>query len=222
MRLLLLLFYVIITQAVKDDWIDPHEIKLNSNAKKKLKRSMSEHDKDQFLNVNPIVKENESNTTPTVEESTSLTYLKRAVNLIINSANAEKGDPSVYTGSFSFKTNTEEFSFLTDFSKKALVSVDDIRRLDSILSEVFSKSNEYNFISINISKEEVFTALFRLDVLIIFGITVCLLVMYYLLKNKYGFFYILSYFTFLILIVDYAVRYKFLYEVCIMFYTEVV
>ncbi|KAJ8937003.1 hypothetical protein NQ314_012085 [Rhamnusium bicolor] len=203
MKPLFILLFTIFSQVLSvEQWLDPHD--MNTNSKKNLKKPDSE-------NLDIHMKEHGK---INVEENNSLIYLKRFVNLLINSANLDKSDPKAYNGKLHFILDNESFKFLRDFSNSEHVNLDQLRKLDTILSHIFYTKNYLDDISevFLSSQEKVFQFLFSKNSLPLLGLCMLLYVTYNLFRSNFSTWYVLRYFIVVVIFIDFIQRYQQLYQ----------
>ncbi|XP_056647689.1 uncharacterized protein LOC130452430 isoform X2 [Diorhabda sublineata] len=202
MNILYFLLLIVLIEARGNNWVDPHEMKIN--VKNSLKRSQSENDKS-----SNILKEPVNYREPSVDENMPLIYLKRTIKLILQAADRTSDNSNEYTGTYKYDLDSEEYKFLINFADNKITNNEDIRKLDTVLSMIFSTSYKNNILNFGIGIKD---QLLNYTSLIFFGVVICFYTVYKLLKNNSGFWSIISYFIFLLLIVDYGYRYRFMYE----------
>ncbi|XP_072387449.1 uncharacterized protein [Diabrotica undecimpunctata] len=210
-HILVMLLFGTATNAYKDDLVDPHEMVLDTgrhgmyvDEEIVLKPSFSEGD---------INKNQECYKASLKEETLAIMYLKRTISLLLSSSSLEQNSVDEYTGSYQYVSNSEEHEFLKTFVNSKVISEEHMRRLDTVLSTLFSKSNQDSMFKFNtcISREdlaEIFNSKFLMGLFIVIG----LIVLFVFLKSNYGFLFIIGYFLTVMLIVDYGMRYHQLYE----------
>uniref|UniRef100_A0A6P7F1Q7 Uncharacterized protein LOC114325073 n=1 Tax=Diabrotica virgifera virgifera TaxID=50390 RepID=A0A6P7F1Q7_DIAVI len=211
LHILVILLFGTATKAYKENLVDPHEMVMDTGRHRKyvdeemvLKRSFSEgdlHEKQECYK--PSLK----------EETMAIMYLKRTITLLLSSSSLEPNSADEYTGSYHYQSNSEEHEFLKSFVNSKVISEEHMRRLDTVLSTVFSKPNQDSMFKFNtcISREdlaEIFNTKFLMGLFIVIGS----IVSFVFLKNNYGFWFIIGYFVMIMLIVDYGKRYYDLYE----------
>ncbi|XP_057667321.1 uncharacterized protein LOC130900619 isoform X1 [Diorhabda carinulata] len=202
MNILYFLLLIVLIEARGNNWVDPHEMKIN--VKSSLKRSQSENDKSSNILKEPVYYRE-----PSVDENMPLIYLKRTVKLILQAADRSSDNSNEYTGTYKYDLDSEEYKFLINFADNKITNNEDIRKLDTVLSMIFSTSYKNNILNFGIGIKD---QLLNYTSLIFFGIAICFYTVYKLLKNNSGFWSIISYLIFLLLIVDYGYRYRFMYE----------
>lgn len=202
MNIFYFLLFIALIEARRSNWVDPHEMKIN--VKNKLERSLSENDKSP-----DTPKESVTYSAPSVEENMPLIYLKRTIKLILQAANRENDNPNEYTGTYKYTLDSEEYKFLVGFADNKNTNTEDIRKMDTVLSTIFSKSYKNDIFNFGIGIKE---QILSYNTLFIVGIAICCYVVYTFIKNKEGLGFIFSYIIFLCLIVDYGFRYRSMYE----------
>ncbi|KAJ8975860.1 hypothetical protein NQ317_015898 [Molorchus minor] len=205
MKHLFVLFLLwIIVSEISTQWIDPHDM-----------NSVPHSNLNQFSNVGEereVIYGDIPIDRGTIEENNSLVYLKRFVSLFLNSANINKNDPMSH-GKLHFRLDKKSYQFLNEFSSSDHINVEDLRKLDTILSDIFHRDFSDDISDIVIStQEKVFTLLFSKNSLPLVGLCVFVYIAYNLFRSNFSLWYVLRYFLVLILLLDYVQRYQQLYE----------
>ncbi|KAJ8911440.1 hypothetical protein NQ315_005753, partial [Exocentrus adspersus] len=198
-----LLLLSALSQVIYSEWIDPHD--MNTNTKQSLKKSLS---------TGNLMYRNEECHISTKENS-SLIYLKRVVNLIINSVHIDRStssdvtDSVEYRGQLYFNVNEDELNFLKKFSAMNEVHVDDLRKLDTILSSSLERSNFDKISGLLFStKEKIYELIVNYDCLPVLALLVFMYIAFNLFKSNFSIWYVFRYFVFMVIIIDFMQRYQ--------------
>lgn len=193
-----------LTSVLADQWIDPHN--MNTNAKAKY--------------VKPILKKSQSTSSIGEELPVDNSFrlcsanLRRIINVLLNSAYLDKGDPEIYKGHIQFNIKPHDYDFLLNFGKDEDLGVEQFRQLDTIFSESFKKSyvDAYRH-KLRQFGVKFYSAIFNIETLWIMGVPFLLYIVYQLFRNDFSFMYVAKYLIILVLIVDFGYRYKHLLQV---------
>ncbi|KAG5887445.1 hypothetical protein JTB14_003296 [Gonioctena quinquepunctata] len=201
-----IIIFIIISSfagVLSDKWIDPHDMDTNSKRNLRRSRSASLGDVDKYPSTISGVQ----------EDKTTLVYLKRVISLLLNSAVVTGSDTKLRSGKYELKTDSESYKFLSEFVSDQNINVESLRKLDTILSDIFSRNISDDFLNAFSSfQDKLYNVLCNFQSAILLGTFVCLYVVFKLLKSNFSFWYIIRYLLTLILIIDYAFRYRQLYE----------
>lgn len=203
MNILLPFLLSVFSEGIAQQWIDPHD--MNTNAKQYLKKSSSSGDlayKKEACNVH-------------IEESNYLIYLKRVINLILNSADINESDSLEHHGHIRFAISQEDLIFLKSFSTMQNVNIEDLRKMDTILSNSLERS--YLDIISNMfssTQEQVQQLISNQNCLPLLALSVCFpYIAYNLYKTNFSIWYVLRYFMSMVVMIDFVQRYQQLSQV---------
>ncbi|XP_018563668.1 uncharacterized protein LOC108905330 [Anoplophora glabripennis] len=198
MKILIVFLLCILSQVLSRQWVDPHD--MNTNAKKYLKRSSSTGgltNRREDCNVN-------------IEENNSLIYLKRVINLLLNSANIKKGDSLEYRGHIHFSINHDDLNFLKRFTTVQDEKIEDLRKLDGILSKSLERSY-LDIISSTFSsaEEQIYQLISSPNCLPLLALSFCFpYIAYNLFKSNFSVWLAFRYFVLMVVMIDFVQRYQ--------------
>lgn len=203
MKILFVFLFFLVSEVLSDQWVDPHD--MNTNAKHYLKKSSSTGDlvyKKENCNVQ-------------VEESNSLIYLKRVLNLILNSADINKSDSLEHHGNIHFTISHEDLMFLKSFSTMQNVNIEDLRKMDTILSNSLQRSYFDDISSMFMAaQDQVYQLISSQNCLPLLALSFCFpYVVYNLYKTNFSLWYAFKYLMLMILMIDFVQRYRHLSQV---------
>lgn len=202
--------FIIFAQAmgVLAEWVDPHDMDLKHRKVEPIpNNSVSEKYK-----VTKVSSESDYS-----EDKIVFHYLKRVISLLLSST--EEEDPNVLRGRYLFHKEKDDYKFLVEFISSEKIDLQKLRQLDNVLSAVFSKSFSEVVVDILITTNEKLLSFLNTNILFIFAVIVALYILYHLKNQNFSFVYVLKYFLFVVVIIDYAHRYQVLLEVCKYFMT---
>ncbi|XP_060527629.1 uncharacterized protein LOC132702833 [Cylas formicarius] len=199
MRLIKFIFFTIFCHKSLGQYRDPHE--MISGAKEKL----NGHQMDEYFS--------KSAKKPTIlDNSMFYVHLKRIISRIVNSAHFDKSDPDIYIGHLVFDITPIDLKFLTDF-REAEVTLDTLRKLDTIISESFSKTfvDEYlqAFTELQV---QLYSAVINVQNLWLIGSCFLIYAVYQLFKTNFSLAYIIKYLIIVVFVIDFVLRYQVLLE----------
>lgn len=202
-----LLLVLLVQISLAREWIDPHDMDTMPGPKVSNAGVIKHGD---------IVAEYKS--FQDVKDEMNFVYLKRIVSLLVSSAYPHQEKDSLLKGIYYFDKEAEEYKFLLKFINSEKSEPNVLRQLDSILHSAFSKNYAENILNIIVSTNDIFLNLFNSRTIILLAACIALLIFIHLLRSNYSFWYIFTYFLFIIWIVDYAIRYQMLLEVTVSVY----
>lgn len=203
MRYLLLILF---SNSLAREWIDPHDM----DTKHVIKDSSQ--DTNQLLEK-PEEQNSKSHCLQPAADDITFVYLKRVISLLLSSATSDDQDISKLKGKYFFNKDGEDYTFLMKFTSSEKNDPQELRKLDSVLKDAFSKKFSESVLDILVTTNIFFSQLLNADTLTIMAACTALYIFYHLLKTNFSFGYIFKYFLFIIWIIDYAFRYQNLSEV---------
>ncbi|CAH1153852.1 unnamed protein product [Phaedon cochleariae] len=210
--LFLLLFLSTFIPVFPEEWIDPYDMNIKPHIKpeKNIKVSAIPAIEENPMN-NDCLKHEKASEIAT--EDTSTVYLKRVVGMILNFPTVDNVGQNVRSGKYVLDTDSQNYRFLLEFTQKENINIQDLRTLDSILSNVFDKKIKDDVLDfISSSQKNISALIISVETLTLVCICVGLYIVYNLFKSKFSFWYIIGYLLTIVLIIDYGVRYRMLYE----------
>lgn len=194
------LLFILFCNTLAGQWMDPHDMD-------------TKYVKDSSQYANQVLEEQNSkyNSVQPVADDITFAYLKRVVSLLLSSATSD--DQNILTGKYSFEKDGENYAFLMKFTSTEKNDLENLRQLDAVLKNAFSKKFSEHFMDNLVNPNTFFRQLLSNEILTIIAACIALYIFYYLLKTNFTFWYIFRYFLFMIWIIDYAFRYQSLLEV---------
>ncbi|XP_019870580.2 uncharacterized protein LOC109599079 isoform X2 [Aethina tumida] len=178
----------------KEEWQDPHDMDFTIDFEP-IKLPLKMHGNDKMQSC------------PSSNSNHEL-YIKRIINLILNSANLQK-EHSTYQGQIKLTIPVDDYNYIVDFTNAKSVDIDMLKKLDAVLSNVFKKNlNEYWLEA----GEKILLLLLSESTLHCVSIIGILTFVYFMHKSKYPLWFIFKYVLFLCWIYDAFVTYIHLQE----------